>query len=143
MARLRNSFMQRRHDRKKDKRSPCTLCLGLTAALFFQLMIAAVVQVSKLVWKLKTLRLSHSPTILLSLSSCGRDWLWKGDDIQGARDSDLGSPFNRNSSPDQGIDSLVSSLVWFQQERELSFVQESHFYSNSTKRQACDSRDCF
>ena len=30
----------------------------------FQLMIAAVVQVSKLVWKLKTLRLSHSPTIL-------------------------------------------------------------------------------
>jgi hypothetical protein len=29
---------------------------------FFQLMIAAVVQVSKLVWKLKTLRLSHSPT---------------------------------------------------------------------------------
>ena len=26
-------------------------------------MIAAVVQVSKLVWKLKTLRLSHSPTI--------------------------------------------------------------------------------
>ena len=27
-------------------------------------MIAAVVQVSKLVWKLKTLRLSHSPTII-------------------------------------------------------------------------------
>ena len=27
-----------------------------------QLIIAAVVQVSKLVWKLKTLRLSHSPT---------------------------------------------------------------------------------
>jgi len=28
---------------------------------FFQLMIAAVVQVSKLVWKLKTLRLSVAP----------------------------------------------------------------------------------
>jgi hypothetical protein len=27
-------------------------------------MIAAVVQVSKLVWKLKTLRLNHSPTII-------------------------------------------------------------------------------
>jgi hypothetical protein len=40
-------------------------------------MIAAVVQVSKLVWKLKTLRLSHSPTIIagaLSLRRCLDHW---------------------------------------------------------------------
>jgi len=34
----------------------------LVKGLFFQLMIAAVVQVSKLVWKLKTLTLSVGPT---------------------------------------------------------------------------------
>jgi hypothetical protein len=34
----------------------------LLKGLFFQLMIAAVVQVSKLVWKLKTLTLSVGPT---------------------------------------------------------------------------------
>ena len=35
-------------------------------------MIAAVVQVSKLVWKLKTLRLSHSPTIHIGHYSFSR-----------------------------------------------------------------------
>jgi len=43
---------------------------------FFQLMIAAVVQVSKLVWKLKTLRLSHSPTPSYGSFGGGVGMLW-------------------------------------------------------------------
>ena len=60
VARLKswNRFPGKRNERRR------TTAAIIRFAILFQLMIAAVVQVSKLVWKLKTLRLSHSPTIL-------------------------------------------------------------------------------